>query len=253
LSNIYNKTIKLQYPVYAIPKFSLCTPIVENEKPRRTLDRVLDIFKLFKEGLVLSNYIIYGEFDDIDGLKFDHLPHYTHYPDGVRSFPGYIISSEEETSFIKFWNEFKDLPYDNFAVYKFHLADFEPFSRDTLTNYVESLEYLLVPDSSEGEIAYKFRSRGALVIGRDKDANERKEIYRNLDNSYKLRSAIVHGNNSNERKLLNGKTWEGFHRFLRTYVREAIQFFFRKNCLDSNSKRKELIEKMVIFECRVGN
>jgi len=249
--DVYDKIIKSQYPNYQIPKFSLCTPKVENEKPRRTLDRILEIFKLFKEGLVLSNFIVYGEFSDIDKLKFDFLPHYTHYVDGNRSPPGYIISSNEEKPFIGFWSEFKDLPFENFAVYKFHLADFEPFSKDTMTNYVESLEYLFVPDSSDGEIAYKFRTRGTLILGRDKNMDERKKIYKNLHNSYNLRSAIVHGNIEKEKKLLNGKNWEDFHSFLRIYVRESIKFFFRKNCLDDNQKRKELIENMTIFKCNI--
>lgn len=239
---IYNK-IKMEPK----PKYILKIRTIEREKPRRTLDRVLIIFKLFKDRLVLSNVIFN---DDLKGI--DYLPHYTHWVDQDRGLPEYVISSHEERSFIDFWNEFKEIDYSNFAISRFHLADYSPYSRDKLVNYVESLEFLFVPDSSGGEISYKFRSRGTLVLGQDKSPPERETIYKQLRDAYHLRSAIVHGNRDKEDTMLKNRTWEDYLQYLRCFTRKSIKFYFRHKCLDNNKERQKLIERMMIFNCKLG-
>jgi len=209
---------------------------------------VLIIFKLFKDGLVLSNVLFN------DDLKIiDKLPHYTHWIDQDRGLPEYIISVEEEKSFIDFWNEFKNIDYSNFTFNRFHLADYNPYSRDRLVNYVESLEFLFVPDSSDGEISYKFRTRGTLVLGQDKSPSERETIYKQLKDAYDLRSAIVHGNKNKENKILRNKKWEDHLRYLRCFTRESIKFYFRYKCLDDNERRRKLMERMMLFNCKLGD
>ena len=222
--------------------FVLEMPARDDELPRRTLDRALTVFKLFKDDLVLANLIF-------DGVKLaDYLPHYVHWRDRDRDLKQYQLDENEASDFANFWRKFIELPPGNFAVYRFHLADYRAYSRDRLTDYVESLEYLLVPDSGEGEIGYKFRSRGCLLFGKDAYSTKRKAIYDELKELYELRSAIVHGDSTRESKLVPDNVWENRLRSLRHYNREAIKFFFRKGCLDDSDRRRELLEKELLFE-----
>lgn len=230
------------------PKYILKTGKIEGEETRRTLDRMLIIFKLFKDSLVLSKVIFNDNWETID-----KLPHYTHWIDQDRGLPEYVISIREERFFKDFWNEFKEIDCNNFAVSKFHLADYSPYSRDRLVNYVESLEFLFVPDSSNGEISYKFRSRGTLVLGQNKSVSERKTIYKQLKDAYDFRSAIVHGNKNKENKMLKTKKWEDYLQYLRYFTRKAIKFYFRYGCLDDNEKRRKLMERTMIFGCKLGD
>ena len=74
------------------------------EEPRCTMDRALTVFKLFKDSLVLSNYVFVGT------MKHDTLPHYTHWIDEHRGVPEYRLSQSEENEFVRFWKEFIELP-----------------------------------------------------------------------------------------------------------------------------------------------
>ena len=86
--------------------FVLQTP-ARNEPVRTTLDRALTVFKLFKDSLVLANYV-FGS----DGV-LDKPPHYTHWLDEDRGLPEFRLSQNEEDEFAEFWSEFIDLPPEN--------------------------------------------------------------------------------------------------------------------------------------------
>ena len=104
-----------------------------------------------------------------------------------------------------------------------------------------------MPDSSSGEISYKFKIRGTKILGENKTQSEKESILINLKNFYNLRSAIVHGNTKKKIKLKNDKKWEDFLIILRDYCRESIKLIFEFGCLDNSNKRKEILEKMVVF------
>ncbi len=217
----------------------------EGEIPRRTLDRVLTVFKLFKDSLVLSKIVVIG-------TKIDYLPHYTHWIDQDRGVPLYHLSKNEEPEFCKFWEGYIEINPINFAVSRFNLADYRAYSTDRFVDYVESLEYLFVPDSGEGEISYKFRIRGTLILGIDKSSKKRRRIFDNLKEAYSLRSAIVHGNQKKIDKYLRNRTWEDVIKPIRCYAREAIKYFYREGCLDNSDDRKKLIERRIIFNSKLG-
>ena len=234
-------SIPIQLPLKC--KYILEMNSREREIPRRTLDRVLTVFKLFKDSLILSKFVFIG-------TQPDYLPHYTHWIDSDRGVPLYRLNEDEETKFCKFWNEYIEVNPKNFAVFRFHLADYSAYSTDRFVDYVESLEYLFVPDSGEGEIAYKFRTRGSLILGRNKLPDKRRQIFSNLKNAYSLRSAIVHGRN-NVNKLLRGRTWEDNLQPIRCYARDAIKFFFQAGCLDNATVRKKVMENLLIFKAKI--
>ena len=199
------------------PKYWFSTIPKKGEEPRRTLDRILIIFKLFKDSLVLSN-IIFNE----EGKHIDLLPHYTYWEDLERDLNYYIITAVEKPIFKIFWNKYNIINNFNFAVNRFHLADYNVYLKYRLINYIECLEYLFVPDSSSGEISYKFRTRGTIILGIKKTLSEREIIFNQLKEFYTLRSAIVHGNKKNEKKIMRNKKWEDSLKKLRFYCRQAI-------------------------------
>ncbi len=141
----------------------------------------------------------------------------------------------------------------NFAVNKFHRADYRPHVEDTIVDYVQSLEFLLVPDASDGEISYKFRSRGTSVLGRADTPSRRREIYGGLKDAYKFRSAIVHGDRKEKTKMLRRRKLREYLKHLRCLTREAIKFYFRHGSLDDNQKRRELMERITIFNSALPN
>jgi len=227
------------------PKFylqmDLADAVLENDETRRRpLDRALVLFKLFKDGLVKSNIVFIQQKGVTNSLLWRHYVRWT-----IREAkaPIYILNRDEETSLPEFWREFVSIDPTNFAVYRFHLADFRPYLRDRFVDYVESMEYLLVPDSGEGDIGYKFRTRGALVLGA---ADERQTVHDHLKGAYDLRSAIVHGNSQREAQIIGKLQWENVISPVRHYDRRLIVLFYRARCINDSVKRRSfLLEKVL--------
>jgi hypothetical protein len=215
-----------------------------------TLNHALTVFKLYKDSMVLSHVIF-----DVTGNTIHEMRHYVPYariPIGK-----YSLSKLERKRFVEFWKEFRGLNPTNFAVYRFHLADFRPYLYDRFVDYVESLESLLVPDygGKEAEIRFKFASRGALILGARTSAEQRRTIFRRLQNAYDLRSQIVHAGPPSENELgkiwENADTWEDVIPPIRSDNRELIKFIYRAGCLDQGEKRGELFRSRLVFEPRM--
>ena len=230
----------------------------KDEEPFSTLLRALVIFKLFKDyPLIYSPLVLFPDKDTLEKIRafqndvfIDSTFKYMFHPRYAPPFPDtdapYEIKTTEESEFRSFWEEFLGLPGENFGLSHFLEADYRLKPEDCITDYVEALEFLLVPDSKGGEISFKFRSRGALIIGRNKSPTERKAIFDELKNAYNLRSNIVHGTAT---KVNN---WEEEIGKVRNHTREAIKYFFRKGCLDHNDNRRKFIECKTILEPRLS-
>jgi hypothetical protein len=228
-------------------KYVLTLELSEDLNPQAVLDKVLTIFKLFKDCSISSNAVV------IPGEAFFYNKYTYWLEEGITYPPKFSLALDEEDDFIKFWKDFFDVNADNFAVSRFNYADFNPSLRDKIVNYIESLEFMLVPDSSEGEISYKFRSRGALVLGSSNDPKNKENLFEYLKDAYSLRSAIVHGDINRENKLLKKRNLDNYIRDLRKFTSQAIKFFYIKGCLDNNDKRSKLMDKLCVFECKLGD
>jgi hypothetical protein len=205
----------------------------DDETKRRPLDHALAVFKLFKNAIVMSNYVLITRNGRTETTYWRHYVHY------ARVKPvQYYLSEKDEAEFRTFWKEFDSLEMSSFPVYRFHLAEIRPYLRDRFSDFIESLEYLLVPDSGEGEIAFKFRLRGALILS---PPENRREVYENLRDSYDLRSAIVHGNTNREGELIRKRAWEEWIDLVRDYNRRVLVQFFRSGCLGDRTKRRDLL------------
>jgi len=228
-------------------EFVLTLESDKNLNPSAVLDKILVLFKLFKDCSISSNAVV------IPG-EVIFFNKYTYWlGENITCPPKFILALDEEKEFISFWEEFFDINVDNFAVSRFNYADFNPNPRDKIVNYIESLEFMFVPDSAGGEISYKFRSRGTLILGESNNPEERKDLFEYLKDAYDLRSAIVHGNTNRESELLKKRNLDNYIRDFREFTRKAIKFYYVKRCLDDNDKRSNLMERMFVFECKPGD
>lgn len=209
-----------------------------------TLDRVLVTFKLFKNTPLLAKGVLR---ETNPPCMFQTHSYWTSKRDRPR-VPRYRLKTSEEILFPAFWRKHIHIKPKNFAVYRFHLADFRPYLRDCLVDHVESLEYLLVPDSNEGGIGHKFRTRGCLILSDSMSPSVRKRTYERLRDEYAMRSALVHGDEKDVQKLLpklaKSRKWKDALPPIRHQVRKAIRYFFQKKCLDNVEKRKELVRAL---------
>lgn len=232
---------------FAMPKgYLLQTQVekVDDEIAQDFLNKALTIFKLFKDSVVLSHVVVIGD----PPQSVLTMRHYI--PWSRVKIEPYMLRNNEQTAFAGFWKDFVGINTRNFAAYRFHLADFRPYLGDRLTDYVESLEYLLVPDSGEGEISYKFRSRGVLIL--TSKTEEREGVYTQLKEAYEMRSAIVHGDVKQQTDLLRKNRWEDVIRPIRCFDREAIKFFHLADCLDNSNNRRLLLLKKLIFHAEMA-
>jgi hypothetical protein len=237
--------------LFPMPKFDyLLETTGEGSEYEATMLRALTIFRLFKDALVLSDVLLVGE----RPRSYTSFRHFI--PWAREQIEVYCLRGDEQAEFERFWRELGGMKPASFPLYRFTLADFRPYLYDRFVDYVESLECLLVPDSREGEMRYKFASRGAVVLDWSEDHNERKEIYHELKDAYDIRSDIVHGNVPDETKLTLGETrvtkWEDANRIVREYDRKAILFFHRAGCLERAADRRKLLESKLIFEAKIG-
>ncbi len=75
---------------------------------------------------------------------------------------------------------------------------------------------------------------------------DRNTAFKDLRDSYDLRSAIVHGDSRAEARLMGASQWEEKIEIVKRYDREAIKYFFRSGCLDESESRRELLLEKVL-------
>ena len=149
------------------------------------------------------------------------------------SIKQYTINKEEEKEFKTFLQDFITLDYNNFAINKYHIALYMPYEIFKITNYVECLEHLLVPDSQrKGSkpkatnrtaddrweplkrtsknnsywrgIKQELKSRGAALFDvlNLKSYEGMQNVFQDF---YEFRSAIVHGDRNYQKLYLDDK------------------------------------------------
>ena len=192
------------------------------------------MLKLFKEKFIFSQ-IVYSYIDN----QIDVLPHYQPYQRYSYDEDLYKIEKEEEEEFTNFWRKFINIPYSTtYSLYRFHLADYRPYSMDTYIDYVESLESLLVPDGDEGNISKKFKNRGASILANVESKNK---IKKNLFELYDRRSTIVHGKEKmTDIEKWTTEDWKAPIKLIRCYDRKIIKYVVDKNILDFDERKSEM-------------
>jgi hypothetical protein len=214
---------------------------VEEKYNRLLLLKTLAILKLFREGNPFSNIILGIDIDNPDRAHvIDYLPHFESWRD-EKEYPflkPLEIEEKDIKSFVDFWKQYYSVKPNNFALERFILADNEPTDQDMLIKYVECLEYLFVPDSKDGDISYKLRSRASMMLAQPE---KRKELYEFIKKSYNLRSTITHGPGAKSDEVKN-KLGQ-----LRELCRESIKLFIEHKVLDNKDDRKDFLFNSLIY------
>lgn len=208
----------------------------END-PRGAFDRALVVMKLFKDAVVTSN--VYVSPDSTRRLR--HYKIFTKVP------RNYFLEASEVESFRAFWNEFRSISTREFVVRSFHDAIYRPYLNQRIVDYVVTLENLLVPDGIAGKVAYRFRTRGAVLLASPDTPEVKRRVYTDLNKYYTIRSQQVHGGKWKGPGTRDGDGWEELLRPIRNYAREAIVYFHREGCLmDAEKRRQFILEKTVL-------
>jgi len=204
------------------------------QEARHKFDWAVILLKLFKEEMIWANKFRIVNISNSSIFSTGQLNYYiwwwkNYYP------KQYEINNDDVKLVQKFWNDFSGLDI-NFGVMRFHQGDYRPQLTDCLVDYVIALEYFLVPGGKSGDISYKFRTHGALVLSQcnisDTDPHN---IYKNLKKAYDLRSDIVHGNIKTNYEDFS------FVKTIRNYTREVIKYFHNNKITDREKYFKELI------------
>ena len=114
------------------------------------------------------------------------------------------------------WTRIQELPGDSamrLALRRWDIVSERFSDDDALIDYWIAFEALFAPDSSQ-EVRYRASFRIAAFVGASPE--EREQIYKDLRDSYDLRSRIVHGGtpSAEQKSLLVGKT--------RSHLRTAL-------------------------------
>ena len=207
------------------------------EDGRRTLDRALTILKLFKEYFIFS-----GVTYQYSNRHVDPLVHYQPFQRYTYDDNAYTVLENEENSFLNFWNDFYKAPYNTlYPFYRFHLADYRPYSIDCYVDHVASIESLLVPDGNDGKITKKFQKRGAYIINHESSANFR-DCERYLRKAYDLRSDIVHGNKQMDKGVATKSRddWKDDIKKIRNYNRMIIRYIIKNGLCDFEKRKSKM-------------
>lgn len=229
------------------PKYELRMEERPNEEWRRSLDRALVIFKLFKDGIVLANEVV------ADSGQRDILPHYIPWTSSAAKRRIYSLSKEELPSFQGFWKDYQDIDPEDFSVSRFHIADYEPYLADRYVDHVMALECLLVPDGGQGEIGFKFACRGALLLSDEATVESRESTFRRFRVYYDTRSQIVHGDSGKKKVPRTPARWEEDLEPLRTHTRQTIRMFFEAGLLSETvDLRRKAIQRATVYDATPG-
>jgi hypothetical protein len=189
-----------------IVEYSFLEDKVFDEYPEHTdrvetVKKVITCLRLFKQGEI-GSYIV------LETSKLD-----TPILAGVMlrasaiSFPEgktYTLAKNEISKFRKHWRIFNKIDLHRFSELRIALDRFESaYERtsidDKLLDYVICFEVLLGSKDDKDSLSYKISVRFSRLCRQDLD--ERKRYRRAMSEIYSLRSAIVHGNEYDKKKL----------------------------------------------------
>ena len=239
--------------------FTLHVNLLPNERYDEAYQRAQIIFKLFKEGSL--NFLGYRK---NNAEQFWRKPYQIYWrlpPNKVR----YEICSNEESSFVSHWENFREIPADNFAVYRFHQADFKFQYPDRFLDYVLSIESLLVPNRSVNKSS-RIKDKGAKILLDMDESLDRKKVEYYLESRYKKRNDIVHGSitdiapcslSDDEKAAVKDEyekegidaindwelsaSWEKYIIPLRCCNRNLIKYFYLNGVIGNPKEREKLI------------
>lgn len=146
----------------------------------------------------------------------------------IRFGPSVRITKSQEPELIKLYDclgSSPNLSVARLALLRWNSAGDRLTEEDKLIDYWIALESLFVPDATQ-ELSYRAALRIAAFLG--SNGPERRRIYEEMKDSYRLRSEIVHGSIRKKRKKLTVSELTGL---TRSYLSRSLL-----KILDSNQR-----------------
>jgi len=228
-----NETSLVPLPGFASYQFQgniLQMKLYKNESPRDAFDKALIIFKLFKPKLVHSNLCFLQTLGNKS--KCYSFLHYQTWEE----IEEYTINSSEMIDFVKLWRIYRKKNLTTFSINRFHRASFDPYYIDRIVNYVLALESICVFPPKDKKIAEKVRKIGAHILA-EKTGIDKETIERTIGDCYKLRSYIVHNNESKQKKLFEEHDIKHWVQILNNYTRIIINYYGEKDLIYPHNTR----------------
>ncbi|MFP4642360.1 MAG: hypothetical protein ACLFPU_09340 [Dehalococcoidia bacterium] len=151
------------------------------------------------------------------------------------------VDKSQESDLVELYRKLWSSPNETkirVALERWNSAADRATEEDKLIDYWIALESLFVPDSTE-ELSYRTALRIAAFLG--SDGVERTQIYKQMKDSYRLRSEIVHGS-IRKRKKNVGPT--ELIKLSRSYLRQALLRILESGRpFDPSKLETQLLEK----------
>ena len=198
------------------------------EVPDKIINNVQTTLRLYKEGIVGYNIIsrtaafknpVIGEVVTISGLT-------------RRSFMGslYILNEAEIPEFRRFWDAVKKITLSEkdplkVAIRRFNFAYERELPEDRIIDYMISYEALLFKEGETGELVYKLSNRVSRLLAQT--FADRKRITKEIQDFYKVRSQVVHGETIGN---------YGNLALMESYLRRLIKIFLEKSLVETHDQ-----------------
>ncbi len=215
-------------------------PLAEGPPPSliEGISRAVSALRLYKAGTVgCSIVLVLGERSFIhfaEGLPNVSLPMLGR---------EYVLTEVEIEEFKKFWSRFKgvdttkkELKFLEVARRRFNYIYERVKYDDELIDCMVSFESLFLEGGSE--LGYRMSLRTAVMLA--EKSNERKGIFLDMKTAYKLRSMIVHGEDSKKIGEVVEERFGSFKKLsakMEDYLRRSIRAFYEK------ASKEDLVKK----------
>ena len=162
-------------------------------------------------------------------------------PSTNRFSPSVKIDKSQESGLVELYKKLgsgPNLTIIGLAIMRWNSAADRLTEEDKLIDYWIALESLFVPDAAQ-ELSYRTALRIAAFLGTN--GVERKQIYEQMKESYRLRSEIVHGSIRKQKKKVGSAELINLSR---SYLRQALlKILESSHRFDPSRLEAQLLEK----------
>jgi len=214
---------------------------IDSQVPFSRFQEVLRAMRVFKRGVVRYDHV---HCFPLSWEPTKPLSIFLSQP--VSPGPEYILDQGEEEELIRIYREIKNLDHKKgrfveIAIERFDCATQRLRIEDRLTDYVTTLEALLLGGDEKAELGYRLSLRLATLLG--ETGNQRIRIRQIFSKAYAQRSKIVHGKKLKPMEI-RGKKYSTedlvFH--LENYARNALRTFL--SLTTKKASHEELLDKL---------
>jgi len=233
-----NVAFRSQYPILErryLPSFAVelrqarAKPPRDEDFPYETVQEwlnavqgVCSVLRLFKPGAIRYSIVEFWQGrEQLLGTPF------THFTPGPPIYGrAYEVADADVAGLPKLFEQFAQVAWDRnpvlqLALNRFNLAGERQSPEDRVLDLMICMEVLFLPDGNE-ELTFRLALRAARFL-EPVDRNKRAELFANLKEGYKVRSAIVHGAvASRKQKMSPAQASELLEGTARAALRKAI-------------------------------